>query len=167
MRISRNGEDWGEITVQQDAQQVRFHARGTLPKYGEILRVWGLRDGAQPLLIGVAEPDGDALAVNRTMSRQYLASLGYAELPERYAAGVHAPELSTEQVQTDDPLVRQAMKDTTVHVCSEQGIDVLSCVFEKDHAFPLAFACCCCTVHDGRAQLRWDRKKGCPVWTAP
>ena len=57
MRISRNGEDWGEITVQTDGQQVKFRAHGALPKYGEILRVWGIRDGAQPLLIGVAEPD--------------------------------------------------------------------------------------------------------------
>ncbi|WP_394273521.1 hypothetical protein [Butyricicoccus sp.] len=171
MRISRNGEDWGEITVRTDGQQVHFHARGTLPKYGEILRVWGMRDGAQPLLIGVAEPDGDGLAVNRTMSRQYLASLGYAELPERYFAGIRASEIPSgthaETAQTDDPLVRQAMQDRAVSVRREEDRDVLSCAFEKNHAFPLAFACCCCTVKSGRAQLVWDRKKGCPVWTAP
>lgn len=166
MRISRNGEDWGEITVQTDGQQVKFRAHGALPKYGEILRVWGIRDGAQPLLIGVAEPDGDGLAVSRTMSRQYLASLGYTELPEQYVAGVRAPELA-EMPHTDDPLVRQAMQDGTVSVRREEGVDVLSCTFEKNHAFPLAFACCCCTVQGGRAQLVWDRKKGCPVWTAP
>ena len=166
MRVSRNGEDWGEITVQADGQKVRFHARGALPKYGEILRVWGIRDGAQPLLIGVAEPDGDGLAVVRTMSRQYLASLGYTQLPERYIAGVRASEIS-ELPQVDDPLVRQAMRDKAVRVRREEERDILSCIFEKDHAFPLAFACCCCTVDRGRAQLIWDRKKDCPVWTAP
>ena len=166
MRVIRNGGDWGSITVHAKGQRVEFDACGTLPKYGEILRVWGLRDGEQPLLIGVAEPDGDGgLRVRRTMSRQYLASLGYwPKLPERYAAGTDVSELWKKQ---EDPLLKKAMTDSAVTVREENGCTILTCAFSEDRAFPLAFAFCCCPVCDGRAQLVWDRKKGCPVWTAP
>lgn len=171
MRISRDGAEWGEMTVREDGQKVHFRARGAPPQYGEILRVWGMRDGAQPLLIGVAEPEDGALTVARTMSRQYLASLGYAQLPERYIAGVRASEAQAGAEDgaedADDPLVRRAMRDEAVRVRREAEREILSCAFQKDRVFPLAFACCCCTVRDGRAQLIWDRKKGCPVWTAP
>lgn len=168
MRISRDGTDWGEMRVEQDENRVQFHASGALPKYGEILRVWGVSSGAQPLLIGVAEPSGDGLAVERSMTKQYLSSFGYwPQLPQRYYAGVRPPDMQEDMSAPDDPLVQQAMQDADVTVQEEQGIHILSCTFAKDRAFPLAFACCSCTVHDGRAQLLWDREKGCPVRTAP
>lgn len=164
MHICRGSDNWGEMTVQQDQQQVHFHASGAMPGYGEILRVWGMRDGAQPLLIGVAEPGENGLVVDRTMTRQYLSSLGYwPQLPEKYAAGVREPELG----EQEDKLIAQAKKDENVHVSHEEGRDVLSCIFDKNTAFPFAFVCCYCTVKDGRAQLIWDTKKGCPLWTAP
>lgn len=169
MRISRDGADWGEMQVEQDGQQVHFHASGALPKYGEILRVWGLRSGAQPLLIGVAEPDGGGLTIDRAMSRQYLTSLGYwPELPERYCAGVRPPTAQGDVGKnTADALIAHAMREKEVNVQRRTDVDVLSCAFDKDRAFPLVFAGCCCTVCEGRAQLIWDKKKGCPVRTAP
>lgn len=166
MRICRNGEDWGEITVNEQGQNVQFHAVGQLPKYGEILRVWGLRKDAQPLLIGVAEPHENNLVIDRKMSKQYLSSLGYwPQLPETYAVGVHSPEI--QQMSIQDPLIIQAKQNEQVQVYREQGRYILSCPFDKNTAFPLAFISCFCTVKDGRAQLIWDTKKGCPVWTAP
>ncbi len=168
MRITRDGADWGEMQIEQDESGVQFHAAGALPQYGEILRVWGMRDGAQPLLIGVAEPDGDGLSVNRSMSRQYLASLGYwPDLPQRYHAGVRPPEASESDPAPGDPLIERAMRTEHVTVQRQGDADVLSCAFARDQMFPLAFAFCCCTVRGGRAQLVWDKEKGCPRRTAP
>ena len=164
MRIERNGECWGQMTVEEQHQQVLFRAVGTSAGYGEILRVWGLRDGAQPLLIGVAEPKEHTLCAERMMSKQYLASVGYwPELPTSYAAGMRTPELCHTQ---EDILIVRARQDKQVQTVQQEGKEILSCVFDKHTAFPLAFAACVCTVSNGRAQLVWDTKKGCPVRTA-
>ena len=93
MEISRQQAPWGEMQLSQTETTVRFCAAGALPKYGEVLRVWGMRDDAQPLLIGVAQPDGDGLTIDRTMSKQYLSSLGYwPALPEQYVADTKPPQ---------------------------------------------------------------------------
>lgn len=167
MDIIKDEVKWGEMQTEQDGNRVMFHAAGALPKYGEILRVWGMRDGHQPLLIGVAEPDGDQLAVNRSMTKQYLASFGYwPNLPQQYYAGIYPPKIQNKPA-VRDPLIERVMRDKEVDVQKKADIDILSCRFAGDCAFPLAFAACCCTVYGDRAQLIWDRKKGCPVWTAP
>lgn len=161
MQVTKDGMPWGEIQVEQTEQQVQFHAVGTLTEYGEILRIWGMRKDAQPLLIGVAEPDGKGLKAERVMSRQYLASLGYKELPEYYIAGTKPPVK-----QACDSLIEQAMALDSICVRQENDVYDLSCPFTGDTAFPLAFAFCCCTVKDGVATLLWDKQKDCPVQTA-
>lgn len=163
MQVVRDGRPWGEIEVQPQQDAVRFHATGALPKYGEILRVWGCGQGRAPLLIGVAEPDGERLAVDRTLSKQFLASLDYwPNLPEHYYAGVAPPA----EEPSMSPLLRRVLRQDGVKKQQDGDFFTLSCTFSADRAFPLAFAFCCCSVQDGRAALRWDIKKGCPVWTA-
>ncbi len=163
MQVIHDGRPWGEIEVQPQQDAVRFHATGALPKYGEILRVWGCGQGRAPLLIGVAEPDGDQLSVSRTLSKQYLASLDYwPALPEQFCAGVAPP---TEKPSMS-PLLRRILRQDGVEKKRDGDYFRLSCVFSADHAFPLAFAFCCCTVRNGRAALTWDIKQGCPERTA-
>lgn len=163
MEISRDGMRWGDMQITQQENQVVFRACGSLPKYGEILRVWGIRQGAQPLLIGVAEPDGDQLKIERTLTQQYLHSLGYwPALPEQYVAGTHPP-----QPDIRDRHIRQLLQDTEVSVRREQGRMIFSCRFARDCAFPFAFIFGFCTVKDAHAQLVWDEKRDCPVWTVP
>lgn len=165
MEISRDGRHWGEIQICEEETQVRFHASGMLPQYGEILRVWGMRKGAQPLLIGVAEPADDMLQVERTMSKQYLESLGYwPQLPEWYAAGIQPP---TEEPVVHEPYIRALCRNAAVTCSRTEEKAVFTCRFAKDQEFPFAFAFSCCTVKDARAQLVWDEKRDCPVWTAP
>ncbi len=165
MQITRDGSVWGRMQVTEQGTQVQFHATGTLPQYGEILRVWGMRDGCQPLLIGVAEPAGAGLTVDRTMSRQYLSSLGYDMLPEYYTAGIQPPRTENQSVR--DPLLVQAMQQESVTMRKREDMLSLSCPFSADTAFPLAFIFSCCTVKNGTATLLWDRKKGCPCIDSP
>ena len=165
MEITRDGKSWGTMEILENGAQVQFHATGALPQYGEILRVWGTREGCQPLLIGVAEPEGTGLTVNRTMSKQYLASLGYDALPEQYIAGVQPPK---RKPQTHgDPLIEQASRQKGITVVRQADVLSLSCPFAVDAAFPLAFIFSCCTVRDGTATVRWDSKKGCPCVDSP
>lgn len=165
MEITRDGAAWGTMEIKEHGTQVQFHASGTLPRYGEILRVWGMREGCQPLLIGVAEPDGAGLAIDRTMSRQYLSSLGYDALPEYYTAGTQPPKAGKQNVS--DPLIEQAIEQKEVTMQKQEDILRLSCPFTGDAAFPLAFIFACCTVKDGTATVLWDRKKGCPCTDSP
>lgn len=165
MEISRDGSHWGEIQIDEAETQVRFHANGLLPKYGEILRVWGMRKGAQPLLIGVAEPAGDGLQVERTMSKQYLKSLDYwPELPEWYMAGIQPPK---EKERVRESYLHALCRNAAVTCNRTDERAVFTCRFAKDQEFPFAFAFSCCTVKDACAQLVWDEKKDCPVWTVP
>ena len=165
MEISRDGRYWGEMQICEEETQVRFCASGTLPQYGEILRVWGMRDGAQPLLIGVAEPAGDMLKVERTLSKQYLESLGYwPGLPAWYAAGIQPP---AGEPAVHDRYIRALCHNAAVTCSREEEKAVFTCRFAKDQEFPFAFAFSCCTVKDARAQLVWDEKRDCPVWTVP
>lgn len=167
MEISRDGMHWGEMQITQQQKQVIFRASGSLPKYGEILRVWGTRQGAQPLLIGVAEPSGDGLKIERTLTKQYLHSLGYwPMLPEHYTAGVYPPE-AERQPDFRDKHIRQLLQNHTVSVRREHNRAFFSCQFASDCEFPFAFIFSCCTVKNSRAQLIWDEKKDCPVWTVP
>lgn len=165
MEITRDGAAWGTMEVEEHGTQIQFHASGTLPRYGEILRVWGMREGCQPLLIGVAEPDGAGLVVDRAMSRQYLSSLGYDALPDFYTAGTQPPKAGQQEIR--DPLIEQAIKQKTVMMQKQADILRLSCPFAPDVAFPLAFIFGCCTVKDGTATVIWDRKKGCPCMDSP
>lgn len=165
MEITRDGAAWGTMEIKEHGTQVQFHASGTLPRYGEILRVWGMREGCQPLLIGVAEPDGAGLVIDRTMSRQYLSSLGYDALPDFYTAGTQPPKAGQQHIC--DPLIEQAMTREGITMQTQENMLRLSCSFTGDAAFPLAFIFACCTVKDGIATVIWDRKKGLPLCGQP
>ncbi|MCD8354959.1 MAG: hypothetical protein LUE11_00070 [Clostridia bacterium] len=167
MEISRDGAHWGQMQVNQENNQVHFHASGELPKYGEILRVWGMRDGAQPLLIGVAEPAGEGLQVERTLTKQYLESLGYwPELPKSYVAGICPPAFE-QRPDFHDRFIKQLLHNDAVTLNREAGMSVFTCKFAPECEFPFAFIFSCCTVKNACAKLIWDEKKDCPVWTVP
>lgn len=165
MEISRQQAHWGEMQLTQTAAQVRFRAVGVLPRYGEILRVWGMRTDAQPLLIGVAEPDGDALTIDRTMSKQYLSSLGYwPELPERYIAGTQPPKKNA-FVSRDTCFCRILQRD--VQIQEQPEYIIASCTFSPRKEFAFSGIFSFCRVESGKARLIWDKKRDCPVRTVP
>ncbi|WP_432618190.1 hypothetical protein [Butyricicoccus sp.] len=166
MEISRQQAHWGEMQLTQTAAQVRFRAAGALPQYGEILRVWGMRADAQPLLIGVAEPDGDHLAIDRTMSKQYLSSLGYwPHLPEQYIADTQPPK--GQNFVSQDTYFRQLLRQEEVQIQEQAEYILASCAFSPQKEFAFSGIFSFCRVEDGKAQLIWDKKRDCPVWTVP
>lgn len=166
MEISRQQIHWGEMQLTQTATQVRFRGAGALPQYGEVLRVWGTRADAQPLLIGVAEPDGDCLAIDRTISKQYLASVGYwPHLPEQYMADTQPPK--GQAFVSRDACFCQLLRQKEVQMQEQPMYIIASCAFSPQKEFVFSGVFSFCRVEDGRAQLIWDKKRDCPVWTVP
>lgn len=166
MEISRQRMHWGDMQLTQTATQVQFRATGALPQYGEILRVWGMRAHAQPLLIGVAEPNGDGSTIDRTMSKQYLASLGYwPQLPERYIADIRPPK--EQAFVSRDPYFCRLLQREEVQIREQAGYIVASCAFSARKEFVFSGVFSFCRIENERVQLVWDKKGDCPVWTVP
>lgn len=166
MEISRQQAHWGEMQLSQTETAVRFCAAGALPKYGEVLRVWGIRDGAQPLLIGVAQPDGDGLTIDRTMSKQYLSSLGYwPALPEQYVADTQPPQKRV--FFSHDACFRCVLRESEIEIQDDAAYMMVSCCFSPQKKFIFSGIFSFCRIKNGRALLIWDKKRDCPVWTVP
>lgn len=159
MNILRGNDVWGTMQVTAQANAVSFSGKGSDDtNYGEVLRVWGIRDGKAPLLIGVAEPNGERLCVKRTMSTQYLTDLGYyPALPEQYIADTKPPQKQTilQIMLQNQQIMSEQQQENTI---------LLSCAFHADAEFPLAFAFCLCRVKHNTAYLLWDKKTDRPVW---
>lgn len=160
--ILHENEAWGKMQIKQQGNAVHFSGSGSAQqaKYGEILRIWGMRGDKAPLLIGVAQPDGTMLTVERTLSTQYLAALGYyPELPERYIAAVKPPQQTAKMTK-----LQELMQNSQVTAEQQENAVKLSCAFRPDAAFPFAFAFCLCHVHEQTAFLLWDEKTDRPIY---
>ena len=85
MEVSYRGQTVGQVQVEVQDDGVRFEAECRV-QTDDILRLYGLRDGCAPLRIDVAEPVGDSLRVQRTLSWYALRTAGYTadSLPTRY-----------------------------------------------------------------------------------
>ena len=135
MVIRSESGDWGTVEIQERAREVCFSVQGALTP--SVWRVWGIRDGKEPLLIGVPEPSGGQMVLRRTISKSYLARCGYWPiLPERYAAGERF---------------------------ADAGVRCLTCRFDPNRPFDLAYAFSVCTVKNGTATLMLDKKTGRPI----
>ena len=129
-------------------------------------RVWGIRDGAQPLLIGVAQPDGDGLTIDRTMSKQYLSSLGYwPALPEQYVADTQPPQKRV--FFSHDACFRCVLRESEIEIQDDAAYMMVSCCFSPQKKFIFSGIFSFCRIENGRARLIWDKKRDCPVWTVP
>ena len=141
MVIRSETGDWGTVEIQERAREVCFSVQGALTP--SVWRVWGIRDGKEPLLIGVPEPSDGQMVLRRTISKSYLARCGYwPSLPERYAAGPRFAD-------ADGP--------------PPTGVRCLTCRFDPGRPFDLAYAFSVCTVKNGTATLMLDKKTGRPM----
>lgn len=162
MDIIHGNDVWGTMQITEHANAVSFSGTGSTEKigYGEILRVWGMRDGKAPLLIGVAEPNGTKLCIERTMSKQYLKNLGYyPALPEHYLADSKPPQTKSQQQTQLNKLLQQG----NITAQEQENTVKLSCPFDAQTEFPLAFAFCLCHVENKTAYLLWDKKTDRPA----
>lgn len=141
MVIRSESGDWGAVEIQERAREVCFSVQGALTP--SVWRVWGIRDGKEPLLIGVPEPSGGKMVLRRTISKSYLARCGYWPiLPERYAAGERFADADGQE---------------------RTGVRCLTCRFDPNRPFDLAYAFSVCTVKNGTATLMLDKKTGRPM----
>ena len=141
MVIRSESGDWGAVEIQERAREVCFSVQGALTP--SVWRVWGIRDGKEPLLIGVPEPSDGQMVLRRTISKSYLARCGYwPSLPERYAAGERFADADGQE---------------------RTGVRCLTCRFDPNRPFDLAYAFSVCTVKNGTATLILDKKTGRPM----
>lgn len=146
MDIRAGGRHWGTVETTETAQEVVFQVCGA--HTSEVWRVWGVRDGKQPLLIGIPEPESGGMVLRRRLSKAFLQRCGYwPTLPEQYIAGVRF-----------EPPDSDETTEETQGECRR-----LTCRFSPKEEFPLAYAFSVCTVKDGIAELRLDKKTGRPV----
>jgi hypothetical protein len=130
---------WGTVETAEEEQDVRFTVQGE--RIPAVWRVWGIRKGKQPLLIGIPEPEGDCMVLRRRLSKTFLQRCGYwPALPEQYVAG-----------EVFEP------------VENERETQRLTCRFDPRKEFPFAYAFAVCTVKDGVAELLVDKKTGRPI----
>ena len=150
MVIRSETGDWGTVEIQERAREVCFSVQGALTP--SVWRVWGIRDGKEPLLIGVPEPSGGKMVLRRTISKSYLARCGYWPiLPERYAAGERFAD-------ADGRTASSAVTER-----ERADVRCLTCRFDPNRPFDLAYAFSVCTVKNGTATLMLDKKTGRPI----
>lgn len=161
MEVSYRGQTVGEIQVEAHDDGVRFEAECRVQP-DNILRLYGLRDGCAPLRIDVAEPVGDSLRVQRTLSWYGLRAAGYtaANLPARYVldAGDGRELTENRPAVTGDTKLDALITSGIAHCRPEDGGFCIQAPFAAGQACPLAFALTACTVVDGQAILHVHRK---------
>lgn len=156
--VRRNGRAWGTAEVTEHGTAVRFCISGPLCR-DAVYRVWGRSADREPILLGVAEPDGDRLVLDRTRTRSELALFGYRDaLPEEYILSVREPEWSISE-RTGDECIDHAVRAHHLPVEREGELLRIRCAFDKNIEFPLAVAFCLCRVKAGEAVLEWTKKQ--------
>lgn len=157
MDIQAEGRHWGTIETTETAQEVLFEVHGA--RIHTVWRVWGIKEGKEPLLIGIPEPGAEGMVLRRSLSKTFLQRCGYwPALPEQYVAGV--------QFENPNDLGRKQDSSSDISGIAEetQGeLRRLTCRFAPQEEFPLAYAFAVCTVKDGNAELILDKKTGRPV----
>lgn len=163
MEVSYRGKTVGRVEIDTGTHGVHWQAVCRV-QTGDVLRLYGLREGCAPLRIDVAEPVGEELHVQRTLSWQTLRAAGYdaGRLPTRYVleAGDGRGLQVQSAVMTGDARLDALIADGTLD-CQPDGDGWrVSVPFAAGQACPLAFALTACTLtHDGRAVLRIKRRK--------
>ena len=143
MEVSYRGQTVGQIQVEVQDDGVRFEAECRV-QTDDILRLYGLRDGCAPLRIDVAEPVGDSLRVQRTLSWYALRTAGYTadSLPTRYVldAGDGSGLAESRPAVTGDAKLDALIMSGVVRCQPEDGGFCIQAPFAAGQACPLAFA---------------------------
>ncbi|MGN1014791.1 MAG: hypothetical protein ACI4PM_05485 [Butyricicoccus sp.] len=157
MVVTADGREWGELTTEIRTNEVAFWVHG--PIVPRIWRVWGCSEGKEPILIGVPEPDGKEMMLHRSLSKQFLKNCGYwPNLPQWYVAGEqYLHGAAPDRKASHDGITQRRWGE---YLC-------LSCPFDPQHEFPLAYAFTVCTVREGRAEFWTNEKTGRPLIGRP
>lgn len=155
IEVRKDGMPWGTADITKQGDRVQFYITG--PLYTDaVYRVWGRSKEREPILLGVAEPNGQKLVLDRTRTRHELSLFGYCDVPEEYILSVHEPEWNC-FTDTGEELLDAAIQKYHLPVKQDGEIYRITCPFEKNVEFPLAFACCLCSVSQNTAFLNWHR----------
>ena len=162
MDVSYRGRTVGWVEIDAGQRGVHWQAVCRV-QTGDILRLYGLRDGCAPLRIDVAEPVGEELHVQRTLTWHTLRAAGYDadHLPTHYVLDAgDGRELHVQPpAMTGDARLDALIADGTLTCCPDGDGWCVSLPFSAGQACPLAFALTACTLTaDGRAVLRVRRR---------
>lgn len=160
MRVQAQDGEWGSIRIEPEGQTVRFCAEGRA--VDAVWRIWGMSEGREPLLIGVPEPNGDHMVLERTLPQTFLARCGYwPELPQRYGIGPSPEEVCA-------PKPSETRREHSAIQQKRVGkYMVLRCAFRPDRPFALAYLFCFCRIHGTTAEVWMETKTGRPLWDPP
>ena len=166
--VEYRGETVGRIEWTPDAYGVCVNVDCGCPADAPLLRCYGVRADAAPLLIGLPAPEGARLRLTRHLSRETLRAAGYAAAkPARFylacAQDSVPPPPKTEAPAPAPPRTGDTVLDSLLAqggICARQEGDttVLRCAFAPDRPFALAPAFVLCAVENGEAVLRWTKK---------
>ena len=165
----------GALQWTTDAFGARVTLNCAIPDSGsDILRCYAGR-GTHTLRIGLPEPIGGRLRLERHLSRETLRAAGYLKKPPEYFYLAVYPEgqgalLTGEPAesrrsnpaldgpQTGDAVLDALLANSEVQAEAAGDTIVLRCCFSSDKPFALAPAFVLCTVENGCAVLRWTKK---------
>ncbi len=140
MQIQRNGKPWGSISAEEQSGGWLLCAE--CPQTDRVLRIWGISDGKEPLLIGIPEPQGTCLRLTKQLSRAYLRNFGYDAPPQRYLAGESMEQAFGQETASSDAYVRR------------------TCIFSPDQPFAFAHCFAVCHIEGTTAVMYEDAKTG-------
>ncbi len=144
--VHRNGESVGTVTVTETGSQILFEMMCSLFTT-EVLRCYGLRAPAPPLLIGIPEPQQGRLYFQKKLSKQSIAGA----LPTSYVlldATQELPTTATSLPATEDPsqerlfhtgdaLLDIILLEQSVQVQQKGASLHISCPFDAQKPLPL------------------------------
>lgn len=157
--IIYRGKDAGWVAVQQDGRGMMFEAESPVRTLA-VLRLYGLT-GADPLLIGVLEPENGILRLRRRITPEALRTAGVQQPPAQYYLEDGQPgcrpdwkktdaisEEKTEKapIQTGDMLLDHLITSGTVSCVADADGWTLQAPFVPGRAHPLHFALTACMI---------------------
>lgn len=157
------GKTVGTVSVVEEACWVCWKAVCAVDTT-DILRLYVVKEGAEPFRIGVLEPDAQAshvLRLDRAAPRSELQAAGYDPLPERYVLSEHGQGLRVPHVKayTGDAKLDALIERGQAHCDRERGKITVRIPFAWGQACPMAFALTACEIRDGYAILHYRKRE--------
>ncbi len=143
--VHRNGESVGTVIVTEQGSQVYFEVTCSLLTTA-VLRCYGLRAPAPPLLIGIPEPQQNKLYFRKKLSKQSIGGI----LPTVYVLLDASQEIPTTIVpiaeeppsacafHTGDALLDRLLLDSSLQVRQQDTHLHISCPFDTQKPLPLS-----------------------------
>lgn len=168
-QVTYRGKPVGVVQIEEQAQGMCWSVQCSLVSQA-VLRLYGLGAQAEPLRIGVLEPEGNVLTLRRVLSWQTLRDAGYERirLPDSYVLDDGTPgcldrvDDHTSKVLTGDVRIDALAASGQVKCVRQDKGWTVYAPFVSGREMPMAFALTACAVRDGQAVLCLPDRDGKP-----